>query len=333
VDKEQNMRRGLTLLEVLISMLIISVGILGLLALLPLAQNQAARGLASDRAAACGQNAVADFNARLMHDPATWCQPGGGAAFVPAGAQGFCIDPMFAARHGATTFPDATVAGLTAMPRISLRSSLPSGAAMPQAMADYVFSAHDDLIFDPSGTVGVPPSQQLGAGGAVRQTTGQFSWMATMTQIQVGPGKQRAYQCCIAVFNNRLWQRGEDRVGQIAAGDFYSGGISGGDVRVSFPAGVDSTIKKGQWVVLTPQGGIPAYQWYRVVDTAADADTSGAMERREITLDGADWSTDPQWVVAGASRTGFATPFVIIPPDVATVYTRTVESRELSFTD
>ena len=127
-------RRGVTLLEIMFSIGVVMVGLLGVLALLPLAAHQAQKGLIANRAALAGRNALHEFEARGMRDPKTWMFyfPGGGTppaapaqkgmyrmrppgetplgwfrdpmtgewTFSPATPQAVCIDPRFIAANG-----------------------------------------------------------------------------------------------------------------------------------------------------------------------------------------------------------------------------------------
>ncbi len=113
------LRRGVSLLEVLFSVGVIAIGLLGVIALYPLALGQIGTGVVADRAARAGQNAVERFSASGMARPDqllwfrnTPSSPSTSAAAVdpsvaepvllPEGPNsGFLIDPMFVAvnRH------------------------------------------------------------------------------------------------------------------------------------------------------------------------------------------------------------------------------------------
>lgn len=65
-------RRGVSLLEVLISMFIILFGLLGVAALLELGRSEVVVASREDRAMACGVSALADMTARGMLNPNRW---------------------------------------------------------------------------------------------------------------------------------------------------------------------------------------------------------------------------------------------------------------------
>ena len=65
-------RRGITLLEVLISLGILSVGLASVVALVPAGGDQAKKAIIDDRRGALGPNALADFVNRGLLNPAKW---------------------------------------------------------------------------------------------------------------------------------------------------------------------------------------------------------------------------------------------------------------------
>lgn len=352
-------RTGISLIEVTIATLIVSISIFGLLALLPVAGQQAERGLILDRASAAGKNAIAEFNARRLSDAEQdtantknvlamqLCEGNSPAPLVLTPARTYYIDPMFVSRYGNSGFPDVT--GLPQAQRLNIRlaeipdsvfvqwnAGVPSfvpptvPGAMSIPMADYVFTAKDDLVFDRNEdkqntvdpTAPLLPTQQLGGTSSVRQTAGEFTWAAMLQPASNQPGN---YQISVVVYNRRDMTRGStERVAQIVSGDFYSTGFGGGDVQITTLAGqppTDVSLRKGQWVCLVPSSGTNWFQWYRVTD--AEHDSTDMQRTRNITLDGPDWPMNPNWVPA-SQVAGFQTPYVVIPHGVVAVYSRTI---------
>jgi hypothetical protein len=64
--------RGVTVLEVLISIGVAAVGLLGVILLIPLADHQMNRGFVLERANQVGANAFREFEVRGMHNPHNW---------------------------------------------------------------------------------------------------------------------------------------------------------------------------------------------------------------------------------------------------------------------
>ena len=71
-------RSGLSLIEVLASIGVLTVGILSLAALLPVGQVTIFEAIKADRAGTCGRAAMREVIVRRMLDYHNWCDPHGG---------------------------------------------------------------------------------------------------------------------------------------------------------------------------------------------------------------------------------------------------------------
>lgn len=137
------MRHAVTLLEVLISILVAAVGLLGALAVFPVALSQARKGQTADISAVAGESAVAAFRAQGMHEPQRWLawdEANQQTVQVPADFQestspyfgyAFCIDPALFAHNAAddpangavwSYFPAVPATAGLRMKRLSLRT-------------------------------------------------------------------------------------------------------------------------------------------------------------------------------------------------------------------
>ncbi len=212
---------GVTLIEVLFSMGIISVGLLGVLLIVPLAGLRTARGTIADGADRMGRNAIREFDVREMRQPNVWTRlntlvnpqtyvqyPAAATVANPnpppghplISSRSFCIDPLFIATYrenaiaAGTNVPVETeffpyyamtnVNTETRMQRVSLRNfpSGPDGMSVDQAYD--VFSSGDDLVFDLPDDLSALPIQNFSSNVTKRQSEGQFSWIATLTPKQ-----------------------------------------------------------------------------------------------------------------------------------------------------
>ena len=102
-------RRAVSLLEVLFSLGVIAIGLLGVMALLPLGLFQMGKGNIADRSSRVGLNAVEEFEILGMRRPDAWIHADGtpvqspnkpatvAPPHLPVGYS-FCIDPRFTAR-------------------------------------------------------------------------------------------------------------------------------------------------------------------------------------------------------------------------------------------
>jgi Tfp pilus assembly protein PilV len=181
-----NMRRGVTLLEVLFSIILLSVGILGSVAVFSMAMAQARKGRTADTVQVAAHSAVSSFTAEGMDDRTRWLRwdaANSQTAFFPLNmndapsasapnpyyGRAFCIDPRGFEQNRITDIQQGqTNSGLwawfPAVPEVSptpnavpngsrmMRLTLtngPTGAApMPFAMADKLFRVEDELIYE-----------------------------------------------------------------------------------------------------------------------------------------------------------------------------------------
>jgi len=155
-------RSGITLMEVLISIGILSIGLASVVALIPAGGSQAKKTIVEDRRGSMGAGAIADVINYGMLNTATWNT-------IPAAPYRVVIDPM-----GNGSFPSA--AGLAA---INV-----SNIAAGSAVASLVFSASDDLVYADDATTSEPttepPVPKLTSDGARRLSEGGYSWLATL---------------------------------------------------------------------------------------------------------------------------------------------------------
>jgi len=212
-------RRGVSLLEVLFSIGVIGIGLLGVIALYPLALGQIGTGMVADRSARAGQNAVEVFAARGMARPDQWWWFRYSAtlpaiakfedasttdALLPDGPNsGILIDPMFVAAQRQTnnatydarlfpyyprqTIPNPVTPSSSYPPafdprlrRVTLYNPDTASPIMNAAQAELLFRSDDDLSFELPLDRNAPPEQIFGANNARRQYEGTISWMATL---------------------------------------------------------------------------------------------------------------------------------------------------------
>lgn len=209
--------RGITLIEVMMSTMVVSLGILGLVALIPLGTHLTERGVQADRVASLGERAYHEAKARQVFNPSKWFIPGDTdpignigpdeisleSARLPV-RQPYMIDPLFFGANGTDSsrvvFPYATslaVAGASTasldsastrpiqMPRLSLRNdSVASALSLP--LARQSFQSYDDLAFERPDDGDLPSFQRFYERGTTptfvkRQALGEYSWMIMLT--------------------------------------------------------------------------------------------------------------------------------------------------------
>jgi hypothetical protein len=349
-------RRGISLIEILISLFIILFGLLGVAALLPVGRYDIMVAAKADRGAACARAAMRDIVVRGMVNPLdsqgyqNWNRndlpsPPTLATLTSAPV---AIDPIGVGQGLPLGFPASTLNGIQ-MYRINLGTGLYQGnqpVPMPLADALRVFRWRDDLQFDVPAEKTERPQQffrlQDGtqSSGFAQATAlnpiatadpeGAYSWLAT-----VSPSPDPT-QCTVSVVV--FWNRSLtlDRELACAVEGFALGS---GDVVLyvpvsGVPPGYDSAgvrdklmaLKQGDWVLfrgvkLPPVVPAPVYafKWYRVA-ALGDFTAVGTTPATGTPCNGYRLATlaGPDWDIS-------FTPEVGLFDNVVGVYTETVQ--------
>lgn len=205
------MRRAVTLLEVLISILVAAVGLLGAIAVFPVALSQAKKGQVADVSAVAGESAIAAFSAQGMNERTRWLawdQTNQQTVQVPADFQestspyfgySFCIDPALFAHNAAddpanggvwSYFPAVPQTAGLRMMRLNLTSGNPALPLQPmtEMQAAKWFGIEDELMYQRPEDNTLPAAQLFtgidsGSGNMVpgrRQEEGRLTWFATL---------------------------------------------------------------------------------------------------------------------------------------------------------
>ncbi len=213
--------RGISLLEVLISIFVLSVGLLGIAAIIPVGRSQIVQTQIADRSSACAWAAQREIYVREMLRPTRWlglnpANPTGFQAVIAGGmlppAESFCIDPYYIALKqeqgtnlaGLHRFPYLLPyygAPIT-MQRITLGLCSAPEFSAHRALFERIFVSQDDLIIEIPDDRALRPRQmfQCATGESVpfpkrvgdssaaqwtlalsRQAQGEYSWMAALT--------------------------------------------------------------------------------------------------------------------------------------------------------
>lgn len=134
-------RDGISLIEILVSIGVISVGLMSVVLLIPIAQHKAERGAQADRAAIAGRRAVRDFSIQGLDKFENWYSEAMSQVYLqsnglwanPSNEQfrylSFCYDPLYLTQVGTNNrwyFPYGTQfdTGTTAQPMFRISRSL-----------------------------------------------------------------------------------------------------------------------------------------------------------------------------------------------------------------
>jgi hypothetical protein len=335
-------RRALTLIEVIVSLGVLTVGLLSIAALIPMGRIALRETNKSDRTGACGRASIQDIKIQRMLDYNSWRFDGTQPTWwvcvtqpdnVPLPQQRiqpFAIDPLGVASRltgnlGGTPSPLARL----------------SFTGWTQAMADAAFRWNDELGFDiPEGSSKRPrqlvrdstvPNSRVGpypqlpgepplVGALTPQNEGNFSWFVTVSPAASEAGlpmtQKRLFDVSVVVCNQRVLSTTSEYA---ATANFPGGAMpmmpGGGTIQltnVQPAANPPLQVKYNQWVALVgrnpPFGPAQICQWYRVVGVNNDNPAQPML-----TLDGPDWPAQT-----------YQNPTVIIIDGVTGVYTTTL---------
>ena len=247
-------------MEVLISTFVISIGLLGLAALLPVGRFTIVETGKADRAGACGRAGLHDVKIRRMLDSNNWSNAPTTSSFV--------IDPIgVQAGRGAT---------LGLLDRISL-------AGWTAPMIEQVFMWHDDLVFNMPKDVDIRPSVM----STGLEPQGDYTWFVTVTpaysESSLPFNQRQLFTVSVVVCYKRdlsdggveVWEKGE----QVTTATILGGGYGGGSVNLAAPI----EIREDEWIMLFNAASGQCH-WYRVA-------AAGNSPTDKLSLTGPDWNT------------------------------------------
>lgn len=244
-------RQGITLLEVLISLGILSVGLASVVALVPAGGDQAKKSIIDDRRGALGPNALADCVNRGLLNPSKWS---------PTLANGtnyrLVFDPVSTGALAPAGLTPITLTGFTAGP-----------------LAEEIIRAQDDLAYKLPDDEDAPALPLFFPGPSKRLTEGTFSWLATLVPLTPTSPTHR-----LTVIT--IHRRGETLTGGVS-------GVSGQYITFTPSTSFQSEdvarfFSPGAAVLVTD--GSTVHEWRKVVMATPDVST-GFVSQVELTLD------------------------------------------------
>jgi len=309
-------RTGISLMEVLISIGVISLGIFGVATLIPVAQFKVAEGTALDRISAFGPSAAAEFRIRDMGSPNNWVVSPfanikiAGTSSDQSGIarKGFVIDPLGVIQGRQLFFPSppAGVQPVNAlqqmpwlMPRLNLTDTAPKSNSqqdllLAERLAQKIFYLGDDLDFDRPEEQEKQPRRQYfvnSAGQPISTVPGaQLSWFATLSPVAT-PGLVTSDEFVLSIVickgrtpeSNFIGQTEHDAA--IQAVNFPGEIVVANDPLVS-------ELKPGDWL-LVAKSTMPdsrfnwIYRWTQIIGTS-DEESDKLTGTRTISISNDD---------------------------------------------
>ncbi len=236
-------RRGISLMEVLISMFVLTVGLLGVAALIPAGRHEIVEAAKLDNASMVGRAAFRDMQVRGFLNPAGWNYYSGGSYYPvydanrPNPFQGqdptsssygnftfvtniaYAIDPLgiTGSSNLGPYFPYYSNADLSAEPTplrpVPMLRIVPftfgAGVNLAQqnAVFDSVFRSSFDQILEPNATNSdFPPSPKWFNGNTRRMNEGNYTWLATVVSDGSKLAQMGNVTVSVAVFYKRVVQ-------------------------------------------------------------------------------------------------------------------------------
>jgi len=319
-NKRIHQSSGVTIIEVLFSIVIIITGMLGVAGLIMVAGAQMTQGLEADAMSNAGLNAIAAFETREMQnlDNMLWYNPNTKTFIsVPSDnirGRSFCIDPYFIAQQSL----DKNFEHISYFPsnnpkypmfRVTLSNmARPLSREMQLPLSREIFIAKDDLAFStPASGTELPEQQWIREGlngpKLKRANRAEYSWLATLTPARTAAplGKTDHYLISVVVFKNRR-VRGKIPPGNFIEPEerfftikFLNDGFGGGEVQLSHTHQDGVYPRHGDWIMLSAKlPGIEAFHsWYRITYIEEETrlpDDTNPNHYRHATLQGPDWS-------------------------------------------
>jgi len=358
-------RHGLSVIEVLTSIIVALIGVFGVLAMIPFSVRQTQSGLDQDAVTSMARNALSSFEAsgyKITNDvliagnptrELNWIDNTGVSVntMVTPETSVVCIDPLGVAENGAfNNFPFNSPTPLPiVIPTVTLaRPSVdPVSGTRQFNIARRMFRLTDDLVFEQSDDPTVSNSDlrgpvqifnEDGAGPLNRQSNGTISWCAIAEPIIADPTATEidSYKFNILVFKDRVTDMSAPE-SEMPVAPVLTPITFGQAARVTIPGTLTEDIRRNDWVMLInqeaelsprdPLARRTRVSFARVVNLFSDGTGTSSL-----TLDGPDF----QFTDSGVDPDGSGGPllaeatYIVHLRDVVAVFPRTIELESTS---
>jgi hypothetical protein len=344
-------RRGISVIEVLTSILVAAIGVAGVMAIIPFAVGQAEQGFDQETATTFGRNIADEFEIRGFDQAGRWLPAtpitnlGNGIVVDPIGTSSTTPTNLFPYMNPADQIPALSI------PRVNLKNE--QNVAFSAALGRTLFSWRNDLVFgqpDAVNTAAAYPSPDLappemfydfsGSTPVRRQFEGEMSCVVFCIPDRLIPDSLGnpfvpAWRSHIVIYRRRPLPTPNDpfpfdRAYVVQPTILLPAPernllVGGGEVvltaTTATPTSQHSAIRRGDWMLMTnlpTAAGVRQLNFYRVLD--ASEQTPGNWQ---VTLQGPDFDL----LTNVTPPTTPPVTYAVHLPDVWAVIERTYEQN------
>ena len=180
--KAPNARPGMTLMEIMMSVMILGLGLLGILSVIPFIEFHSARVVESDFTAAAGTNAFAVIQSNQWENPANWVYPNAVEGKPETGnPEDYRLPRLF------DIFGEGNIGLDTGI----IQRVYPVGDYGSGARAQDICRGRDDLVVERDENSPARPQLLFDESGDTDspEFTGAYSWAALMSPIASDPAQ------------------------------------------------------------------------------------------------------------------------------------------------
>ena len=255
IAHEPAMRRGITLLEVLIACGLLVIGLSTMAALLPASSARLAQASLADRAGVLASNALADSANRCLVAVDTFPTV---SSTNPLAGRTLAIGSLLGQLPGFGVLPSGRNA--------NEYFTGPSDEGLRRCGSPRTFLLEDELQYGPSPSVASAPSNAFSSSSdgstGPRQVRDGVCWGATITPQLVPPAVGGAAVLAIAVFKRSGTITSEEMKDAMPVGVTRTNSFYEADVLASGPL-----LRPCTWVLAIPANPSTAPRWFQVMSS------------------------------------------------------------------
>ena len=295
-------RRGITLIEMLFSIAILLVGMVGIASVLGVAGRNAVRGRTLTESQIVANNAFNSFISHRMNSKSLWNPMPIEARQSAMPYTGVCIDPLWIGNDIWFGPHNPVNTRNFGMRRVGIENPDSTVPAYTSKMYEKIFFSADDLVFEKGEDSSLPVTRLFdGFGGASLMKSSKqdtYSWFVTIPWIADEAPHSKENNSSNGLLVSIVVCKNRDRrevpltlsVSPVPPNTTFNNEV-GGAVRVllgNLPS--SGSLKSGDWIMLSRRDtSVPFDSWYRVLSVSNDSSSANVYK---ATLAGQDLPVD-----------------------------------------